>query len=704
MRCVFAAAVCLLLTLQPSPCTAQISTTAEIDRFIFSKNDVEQMLVQAGASETTAMKMLERYPSDHEFTEEEVRQLLVSIPQEELIEEYKTRQMEAKGGKEEREKKEGREEQAARLRGGLPRTAPPGARMRPAEEGELLPFGYEVFAMSPLEYEPTEDVAVGPDYVLGRGDEVFVTLWGAVEKNYTVVVNREGNIVLPELGVVHAASSTLAAFEELLKRRFSGVYSDFNIEVSLGRLRTIQVFVVGDVVRPGAYTISPVSTVFNALYYAGGPSERGSLRRVLVYRSGDLIANVDLYDYLLRGDSSNDIQLRSGDTVYVTTIGPTAAIQGEVKRPAIYELRGDETVSEVVDLAGGFTAESYTERIDIMRVLPDSGLVSVEADLSRPAGEDSSGEAGNAPVQDGDLITVYSVWHVHPKEYVAVEGMVQRPGKQLLFPGMRVSDLIFRAGGLLDQAYLLHAELSRIVQKPEESGLVSDLIFIRLEDIRNNPHSDQNVVLESGDKVYIRKIPGWRLQDQVKVEGEVRFPGTYALRTKEEKLSKLIERAGGMTPEAFPKAGTVNRGDEGRVIVDIYKAMEKPGGSDDLTMVDGDSVYIPIYSDMIKVLGAVGRPGSIIFSPGRSANYYIEKTGGFLEEANKGSVRIVRLDGSTEKARKRFWFDPQVEPGNRIMVELKQKGREIDWGGAIRDSSAIIASMATTIYLISQIN
>jgi polysaccharide export outer membrane protein len=653
------------------------------------------MLIQAGASQTTALKMLDRYPADYRFAEDEVRELLVSIPQEELIEEYKVRQAED----EEKEK-----ETAPRQPGMLRKWPLQGVRVRLAKQDEVLPFGYDVFAMSPLEYEPTEDVAVGPDYVLGRGDEVLVTLWGAVEKNYTVIINREGNIVLPELGVVQAAGSTLAAFEKSLKRRFSGVYSDFSMDVSLGRLRTIQVFVVGDVVRPGAYTISPVSTVFNALYYAGGPTERGSLRRVLVYRSGDLVAAVDLYEYLLRGDSSNDIRLRSGDTVYVTTIGPTAAVQGEVKRPAIYELRGGETVGDAVELAGGLTAESYTERIDVVRVLPDSGLTSLVASLPEEAPPDSSGEVADIPVQDGDVITIYSVWHVHPKEYVAIEGMVQRPGRQLLFPGMRVSDLIFRAGGLLDQAYLLHAELSRIVEEPEKTGLVSDLIFIRVEDIMKDPDSGQNVVLRTGDKVYIRKIPGWKLQDQVKVEGEVRFPGTYALRTKEEKLSEVIKRAGGMTIEAFPKAGTVHRKDEGRVIVDIFKALENTGGSDDLTMVDGDSVYIPIYPNTIKVMGAVGRPGSIIFSSGKSANYYIEKTGGFLEEANKGSVRIIRLDGSTEKARKRFWFDPQVEPGNRILVEVEPKSRAIDWRGAIRDSTAIIASMATTIYIISQIN
>jgi hypothetical protein len=173
VRFAFAAAVCLFLTLPPAPCTAQFTTT-QINRFIFSKDDVQQMLVQAGASRTTAMKMLERYPSDYQFAEDEVRELLLSIPQEELIEEYRVRQ--AEEIESEKEKKT-----VPRMRAAQQLPPLPGLRVRLAKEDEVLPFGYDVFAMSPLEYEPTEDVAVGPDYVLGRGDEVFVTLWGAVE-------------------------------------------------------------------------------------------------------------------------------------------------------------------------------------------------------------------------------------------------------------------------------------------------------------------------------------------------------------------------------------------------------------------------------------------------------------------------------------------------------------------------------------------
>jgi protein involved in polysaccharide export with SLBB domain len=446
---------------------------------------------------------------------------------------------------------------------------------------------------------------------------------------------------------------------------------------------------------------------------------------VVVYRGGDLVAEVDLYDYLLRGDKGGDITLKSGDTVFVTTIGQVATVRGAVKRPAIYELAGGESVADVIRLAGGFTAEAFPERIEITRLSNEAGLVSLVLDCSSPAGADSTmsesmatpevpAPAGADPasldcltgewVADGDEITVYSVWHVYPKEYVSIEGEVQFPDEYPLYPGMAVSDLVFRAGGLLDQAYTLTAEVSRIEEEPEASGLVTDLIFIDLRDVMENPHSEADVVLERADKVFVRKIPGWRSQHLVKLSGEVRFPGTYTMSTKEERLSYLIERAGGLTPEAFPEAGSLHRQEEGRVIVDFARALDEPGGRDDIQLEDGDSVHVPVYLGTIKVEGAVGRPGSIMFRPGKSANYYIDRTGGFLEAANKGSVRIVRLDGSSVTARKRFWFDPEVEPGNQITVELKDPRAGINWMATIKDAAAIVASMATTVYIITRID
>ncbi len=659
----------------------------------FDRDEVSQMLLDAGASESTVAGLLEPYPADYEFSAEELRLLLRLIPQEELLEEFEAR-------------KRLPEETVLPKTPTMPRRRTPLDQRTAAapEPGAVRPFGYDVFAYSPLEYSPTIDIPAGPDYVLGPGDELQVTLWGAVERSYKVLVNREGNLLLPELGVVQASGLTIDSFETDLYRRFSGVYSGFSLDVSLTKLRTIQVFVVGDVVRPGAYTLSSVSTVFNALYYAGGPTSRGSLRRVLVYRFGELVAEVDLYEYLLSGDNSGDIRLKSGDTVFVTTIGPTATVKGAVKRPAVYELAGKETVRELIRLAGGFTAEAYTERIELMRVERDTGVTSTVVNLSGDSEPDSLVHPEDVVVADSDEIMVYPVWHVFPKQHVSIEGEVQYPGTHVLYPGMRVSDLIFKAGGLLEQAYLLRAEVSRIEQEPESSGLASAVIFVSLEDIAESPLSPENIELRDLDRVFIRKVPGWRPQHLVKVQGEVRFPGTYTLEKSEERLSHVIERAGGLTPTAFPGAGSLHRRGEGRVIVDFARALGKPGEREDLMLVDGDSVHVPVYLNTIKVEGAVGRPGSIIFRPAKTASYYIEKTGGLLEQADKGRVRIVALDGSTKKAYRAFWFDPSVRPGSRITVSFKEQRRETDWAAAIRDATTIVASLATTVFIISQID
>lgn len=689
----YLASLVILALCLPRLGTAQESHPAGFSDATFVKEEVFQILLDAGTSEETASALLRRYPENYNFTGEELQRFLQSIPQEELTGEYARR--------ESLSSLDGSSRVAAGVRRQTPAALPDTALASP---DAIRPFGYDVFAYSPLEYAPTADIPVGPDYVLGPGDEVVITIWGNVERDYRMSIGREGNLVLPELGVVPASGLTLDAFEKDLHRRLAGVYSGFNLDVSLGKLRTIQVFVVGDVVRPGAYTITSVSTVFNALYYAGGPSARGSLRRILVYRFGQLVATVDLYDYLLHGDSSGDIRLKSGDTVFVTTIGPTVAVKGAVKRQAVYELKGGERVRDAVGLAGGFTAEAYAKRIEVMRVDRGSGFAYKSVDLSAFAEGDSVRVTDDVPVADGDEVIVHTVWHVYPKKHVFIEGFVQHPGRHALFPGMRVSDLLFEAGGLLDQAYLLWAEVSRIDLEPESSGLVSNLLFVNLEEIMRAPQSTADILLEDRDKVFIRKIPDWRVQHMVSVQGEVRFPGAYALRKKEERLSHVIERAGGLTPQAFPKAGCIYRATQGRVITDFARALAKPGTRDDIVLMDGDSVHVPIYISTVRIEGAVARPGAVVYRAGKNASYYIGKSGGLLELADKGRVRVVTIDGSANRASRRLWFDPVVSPGSVIVVPPREKLEGIDWSSTIKDAASILASMATAIFIIHEMN
>ena len=656
--------------------------------------EVHRLLLDRGLSEEAARRILRDYPVDRTFTDAELQEIFRRVRPEDL----RTR------GEAE---KRAPEEESPEV---IPQTG--------TGVEALKPFGYEVFARAPESFDPDQDLAVGPDYRLGPGDELKVTIWGSVEQEYFTVVDREGRAVFPEIGPVAAAGMTLGDFETQLRRDFGKTFSGFRMAVSLGRLRRIQVVVAGDVQRPGAYLLSPVSNAFNAVYYAGGPTEEGTLRRVRIVRDGRIVAEVDLYRYLLEGDTSDETRLLSGDTVFLLHKGPQASLRGEVRRPAIYELKGGETVADLVRMGGGFTATAYTTRATLDRVGPATGPVSVELDLTPLlAAPDSTGRPAPPPsdapdqstlaLQDGDDLTVYSLYHVEPREFVELQGMVQYPGIYPLFPGMRVSHLAFRGGGLLESAFRARAELSRLAGPAEglgEADSVSRVTYVDLARALAEPGGEADVVLQRNDKLYVRRIPGWKLQETVKVSGEVVFPGIYPLVVKEERLSRVMRRAGGLTPEAFPRGASLFRKEQGRVIINFEKVLHREGEREDIALVDGDSIHVPAYPPTILVEGEVSRPGALLFEPGKNADYYVDRTGGVNEQGSRGGTRIVKVDGVVQKAFRRFWWDPNVQPGSRIVVAARPAGHDINWGGVIRDTTAILASLATTVFIITQID
>ena len=227
----------------------------------------------------------------------------------------------------------------------------------------LRQFGYDLFTRVPTTFAPVTDVPVGPDYVIGPGDNLNILLWGGVQEAYQVEVSRNGSVALPRLGVVQVWGLTLEQAQHLLQQRFSEFYADFRMAVTLGKLRTILVYVVGEVRQPGAYTVSSLATIVNALFASGGPTKNGSLRRIQLVRQGRQIHTLNLYDFLLRGNKSQDTALQSGDTILVLLIGPVAGVAGNVKRPAIYELDPGMTLQRLLELAGGVTALGYLQRV-----------------------------------------------------------------------------------------------------------------------------------------------------------------------------------------------------------------------------------------------------------------------------------------------------------------------------------------------------
>ena len=288
----------------------------------------------------------------------------------------------------------------------------------------MLPrFGTDFFRQAPSTYAPVMAVPVGPDYVVGPGDEIRISIWGMIEDQWSVTVDRDGNLSLPGAGVIGAAGMTFSQLQQAIKKEYSRYYTNFDLNVTMGRLRTILVYVVGNARRPGAYTVSSLATLVNALLASGGPSQTGSMRNIQVRRNGKVVTNFDMYDMLLKGDTSNDIRLMPGDVIFIGEVGQLVGIVGNVKRPGLYELKERVRLGDLIDMAGGLTGQSFKGRVQIMRVEDRRYLTLVEGDLDT-LGKDFMQRFA---VQDGDIVRLFPV--ARSTSMVRITGPVATPGE-----------------------------------------------------------------------------------------------------------------------------------------------------------------------------------------------------------------------------------------------------------------------------------
>ncbi len=675
-------------------------------------------------------------------------------------------------------------------------------RAHPAEP--VLPFGYEIFGYSPTTFEPLAAGPVDPDYPIGPGDEVIIQVWGDNEFTHAAIVSREATITVPDIGQVVLNGLTLSQAKRLITDRLSSVYSGIrarrpttSVDVTLGKLRTIQVFILGDVVRPGGYTISSVSTVLNALYNAGGPTARGSMRDVRIVRHNDVYRTVDLYGYILTGSKAEDVRLQSGDVVFVPPVGKMVAVLGEVHRPAIYELKPGEQFLDVLRLSGGIQSTALLDRAQIDRIIPfaerekypgqdrvvmdlplkevladstkspglvdrdivqvfrvgdvrknsvsiagavvihpgtyqirpgmkvsdllrDAGglypdayldravLVRTSADLVRSIHPFNLGKALAGDPEDDlvleelDEISVSSIWDIRDRHSLTISGSVRKPGSYEYLDGMTVMDLIFRAGGLKESAYKLEAEVSRVDSTTIATTKAAKVFHAPISGDYQVGAADTTFHLEKYDQVFVREIPDWRMQKNVTITGEVEYPGTYSLLAREERLSSVIERAGGFKPTAYPKAARFTRAkdDAGRLAVRVDQAA-KGKKRWDLVLEDGDAVYIPNEPKTVKVVGEVGFAASVLYDKGKTLNYYIEQAGGYTDKSDKGRTKVIQPSGRVQLAKK-FWGDPKPEAGALVLVPLKPPEEKKETLKDIATIVGIISGAATTIYLVHQ--
>ena len=578
--------------------------------------------------------------------------------------------------------------------------------------GRLARFGADFFAnrrADTLQYAP-----VGPNYIVAPGDEVRVNVWGYNELRSSLIVDRDGSLMLPQAGPVQAAGLTFAELKKAVENAYGRILNDFNINVSMGKLHTINVYVTGQAARPGAYAVSSMATLIDVLSQAGGPSAAGSMRTIQLRRGNRKIAVLDVYALLLKGDRKGDARLADGDVIFVPTVGPLVAVAGNVKRPAVYELANkDAKLQDVINLAGGLTSGAFKGRLQVVRVVDNAYRTAYESDLASP----------NAKVQklrDGDLLKIFAV--PAGAYSVRIAGAVMQPGAYEIDQGVTtLGDVLNRAGGLLYTA-AEQGELTRVEVSPQ--GPVTTRQMVNLRDA-----ASERIVLQRDDYLFVRTVPDWNIYRSATVDGRVLYPGSYAVK-RGERLSSLLSRAGGYADGAFVKGAVfvrdsirrdqqknidamvdqlqrevlaagnqavstaVNQNDvsfarasleqkqkyldalknlkaSGRLIVSLPQDPVLLKGSPyDIELQEGDRLYIPEKPGTVQVIGSVVTQSAFVYRPGLPFSDYIKMAGGYLKTSSPRRTYIMKADGSTLRA-----FNGNkprtVEEGDFIVVPEK---------------------------------
>jgi protein involved in polysaccharide export with SLBB domain len=499
---------------------------------------------------------------------------------------------------------------------------------------KLKPFGIELFR-GPREIEPPTAIASASDYILGPGDNVIIYLWGRVEKEFNLTFDREGKVFIPKVGELIGWGLTLDQFKEKARRKFSKVYSEFDITTSLGKIRSIRIYVTGEVLNPGAYTVSSLMSLFNAIYLAGGPNERGSMRNIRLSRRGKLDIYIDLYEFLLEGVNSADERLETGDVVFVPIAGPRVAIRGEVKRPAIYELKGRQIAPEILRLAGNPTPSAHLDRVMLERISPEREWTVLDLNLNydRPESIDS------LVLADGDRVTVYSIFDFK-KNQVGIFGKVKHPGYYERNDSTRISDLIRRGQLQPYDVYYGRADLFRRFADWRTKVLAIDLN----KALAGNPEHD--ILLNDLDSLCVRSIDEVQWDRWVYIEGEIKKPGRYRL-YKDMTAADLIFLAGTFKREASLHQGEIARLDSLGEVSLMYVPLDD-SSADEITLREDDHLYVrPIpewqQNPTVTLDGEVMYPGEYMLSSRNETIFQlIKRSGGFTSNAFPSGIVLER--------------------------------------------------------------
>ena len=514
-----------------------------------------------------------------------------------------------------------------------------------APASSLKPFGYDLFANAPTTFAPAASIPVSSDYLLGPGDTLDILFYGKTNTAFSLEINREGFVDFPQLGPVGLAGLTYGEAKDMLQARIAAQIIGTQVSISMGSLRSMQVFVLGEAFKPGAYTVSSLSTITHALVSSGGVSDIGSLRNIQLKRQGKLVATLDLYDLLLAGDTSNDVRVQAADVIYIPTVGDLASIEGQVLRPAIYELKGTESIQDLVELAGGMGPKAFAQSARLQRINVDGFMTTLDVDLTQS--EDKS-----ASLRGGDHLTVDAITN-YKKDVVSLQGAVRHEGDFAWRDGMRVSDIVATRDKLNPDADLGAVMLVREI--PNSADI--EMLIFSFERVLADFSSEDNQRLMSRDKIIVLSAYGDRATQispyitQLKRQatlgtsakivasgGTVRFPGEYPL-VEGMSIDDLIRLSGGLVESAYSQSAEIARIDlsnPNRAVSSIV--VSSLTGSSTMALQPSDYVEFRTIPDFretqtISLEGEFVFPGTYAFDKGENLSSVIQRAGGFTDEA-----------------------------------------------------------------------
>ncbi|WP_138430246.1 SLBB domain-containing protein [Fodinibius saliphilus] len=683
-------------------------------------------------------------------------------------------------------------------------------------------FGANLFRGKEINFTPSLNIPTPENYQLGPGDELVIDIWGAAEQTYRKTVSPEGTITIANLGPIYVNGLSIEKARDRLRSSLSRIYSglkadedaatDTHARISLGNIRSINVTVLGEVRKPGTYTLPSLATVFNALYSAGGPDSTGTFREIEVLRGDSTAATFDMYDFLVYGNQEDNIRLRDQDILKIDPYISRVAVSGKTKRTGLFELKENETVEDLVAFAGGFANGAYTKRIKVygntstqkrindIQYPEEKGFniqngdsvfvgkvldryanrVTIEGAVFRP-GEyelkdstslysliqraegvredvfmnrgliyreqgDLTTEAIPFSVRDiianpeehdimlkrNDMVQISSIFDLHDDYRVDIVGAVQEPGNYRYAENMTLEDIILQSDGFKESAAPYRIEVSRRITGGDSTFVpreTAEIFRFRVDENLELGDKASDFTLKPFDKVFVRNSPSYFEQQEVKVEGEVLFPGQYTLDQKYMRISDLLQRAGGLSQYAYPRGANLTRRLEQRIDtteinipdslsrgselqrnttkvgINLKEILENPGSDQDLILRPGDVLEIPKELQTVQVSGEVLYPISVRYRDNMSVKEYLRAAGGATDLGKPKDAYVVYANGEVDRARKILFFQnyPKVRPGATIYVPKKQQKRELTTQERIGILSAIVSMAAIVSNTIFQI-